>query len=199
MGNLFVLLFRKVRHRKTKLIGSNFCAVTEPWFPNCWSRVLSVHYSAFHNLQQFSLPLCLLPNAVIHQIQPPPFLCPLNLLPALAMPILLWVIVTAFWLALLPPSSLAVQVIFHGFASTVSLITLQQLPTHSNENPDFGQWLHSTSPARSTQPFLFALVSHYNPAHIFNFSLFVATPPSSELLGQLLCVWNSPLLLFLLD
>ena len=35
----------------------------------------------------------------------------------------------------------------------LSLITLQQLCTHSNENPDFGQWIHSTSPPRSTQPF----------------------------------------------
>ena len=35
----------------------------------------------------------------------------------------------------------------------LSLITLQQLCTHSNENPDFGQWIHSTFPARSTQHF----------------------------------------------
>lgn len=107
------------------------------------------------------------------------FCTSLNLPPPSAMPGLLWVIVTAFWLASLPPSRLAVQVIFHGFTSTVSLITLQQLPAHSNENPDFGQWLHSISPASSTQPFLFALVSYCNPAHTFNFSLFVATPTTT--------------------
>ena len=116
----FFPLFKKVRHRKAKMIQNNFSAITEPWFPICWSHVLSLYYSAFHNLQQFSLPLCLLQNGIVHQIQPPPFLCPLNLLPVLATPILRLITVTAFWLASWPPSSMAVQVIFHSFASSVS-------------------------------------------------------------------------------
>lgn len=83
---LFFSLFKKVRHRKAKMIRNNFSAITELWFSICWSHVLSLYYSAFHNLQQFSLPLCLLQNGIFHQIQAPPFLCPLNLLLMLAMP-----------------------------------------------------------------------------------------------------------------
>lgn len=97
--------------------------------------ILCIH-STFHRFQQFSLPLYLLSYGIIHQVHPPPFLYLLKALTMLAMPSLLWVNVTAYWLASLPPSSLAAQVL--GFTSTVALVTLQELHTHSNANPGFG-------------------------------------------------------------
>lgn len=148
--------------------------------------ILCIH-STFHRFQQFSLPLCLLSYGMIHQVHAPPFLYLLKALTMLAMPSLLWVNVTAHWLASFLPSfqpcSTGPWLHFYCGSSNSP-----RTPYSFKCKPRLWGWLHSTSPPSTTQPFLFALVSHYNPAPTFNFSLFLAIPPTSELLGQLLCI-----------
>lgn len=129
----------------------------------------------------------------------PPFLYLRKVPPALTMPSVLRVTVAALRLASLPPPSLAPQVSFPGLASAASPGTLQRLPDRWDGNADFGQRLHSASPASPTQPFLFAPVPHCHPAHTFSFSPFVAAPPTSELQASCSEYEILSLLLFFLD
>lgn len=116
------------------------------------------------------------------------FLCPLNLRYTLPC--------HSVWLLWLPSSwphdllpALQCRLFFSSLLQ-LSLITLQQLCTHSNEIQTLVNGFTALPQLGPPNPSVCS-PSHYNLSSYLHGSLFVAIPPTSELFGQLLLCMNS--------